>query len=65
MLFQNRRELVPHWQAEKAFVGGIAYRNFSYSSPLDGAPSLSVQRWLTGVRISSSSAGETLYSRAP
>ncbi len=24
MLFQNRRELVTHWQAEKAFVGGIA-----------------------------------------
>jgi hypothetical protein len=44
MLFQNRRELVTHWQAEKAFCGRHINHNFSYSSPLDGVPSLSVQR---------------------
>ena len=33
MLFQNRRELVTHWQAEKAFCGRHSNHNFSYSSP--------------------------------
>src|SRR4029453_713566 len=35
----------------KRLCGQHSNHNFSYSSPLDGAPSLSVQRWLTGVRF--------------